>query len=206
MNTAGRFISRTGATSQNWTISGNLVVANGTLYMGSGGGSYGSTTVGNLLVQGGTFDMDQTTSPVTVTGNLTLSSGTLKLSAQVGGDLNLAGNWTQSGGTFTPSSRQVMFNSSTGAQTITGSPAFDYLRLNNTSGTATLSLSGDISVSTQLNLTAGKCVLGSSNLTLGAGATLLNASSTNFVQTNGTGQLRQTVAGGGCIPRGKFVL
>src|SRR5204863_5916032 len=44
MNTSGRLISKSGATTQNWSIAHNLVVGNGTIYFGSGGtnGSYGT--------------------------------------------------------------------------------------------------------------------------------------------------------------------
>jgi len=186
MNTPGLFLSRTGNVSGNWTIGGNLTVGNGIIYLGSGGTGYGTTSIaGNLNVSGGTFDMDATTGAVTVTGNVSISSGaTLKLSTAVGGDLNVAGNWTNNG-TFTPSSRLVQFNGSA-AQTLTGASTFDFLRINNAAG---LTLNNAITVTTNLNLTAGRISLGSNNLTMGSTATFSNQSATSYIATNGSGAL-----------------
>lgn len=195
MNTAGRLISRTGATSQNWTIGGNLVAGAGTVYFGSGGtnGSYGTTTVsGNLDVRGGTLDMDQTTSPLLVTGNLSLSSGTLSLSGNgfTGGDLKLKGNWSRSGGTFTPFSRAVFLDAATGDQTITatGGETFDYLIADKAAGNVVLN--NDIIVNQTLTLTNGKINTGAYKVSIpGSGS---------VSRTNGwiNGNLLRTVADG----------
>lgn len=189
MNSAGRFVSRTGNVTGNWVIGGDLTVGAGTIYQGSGGSGYGTTTVsGSLKLLGGTYDMDATTAATTVTGNVAISSGaTLKLSTQVGGDLNVAGNWTNSG-TFTPSSRLVQFNG-TLAQTLTGATTFDFLTLNNSLG---LTLSNNITVNQTLSLTSGKITLGTNNLTVGSSGSI-TSSSTNYIVTNGAGQLRRTI-------------
>lgn len=186
MNSTGLFLSRTGNVTGNWTIGGNLTIGNGTVYLGSSGSGYGTTSIaGNLNLLGGTFDMDATTGAVSVTGNVSISSGaTLKLSTAVGGDLNVAGNWTNSG-TFTPSTRIVQFNGTT-AQTLTGTTTFDYFKINNTNG---LTLINPITVNTNLDLTLGKITLGTNNLTLGSAATATNASATSYVVTNSTGAL-----------------
>ncbi|MFN8324673.1 MAG: hypothetical protein U0T80_02825 [Flavobacteriaceae bacterium] len=197
MNSSGLFLSRTGNVTGNWTIGGNLTVGNGTIYLGNGGSGYGTTSIaGNLNLLGGTFDMDATTGAVSVTGNVSISSGaTLKLSTAVGGDLNVAGNWTNSG-TFTPSTRLVQFNGTT-AQTLTGTTTFDYFKINNTNG---LTLINPITVNTNLDLTLGKITLGTNNLTLGSAATATNASATSYVVTNSTGALVRNSVGNTATP------
>ncbi|WP_445454032.1 T9SS sorting signal type C domain-containing protein [Flavobacterium sp. 25HG05S-40] len=192
MNSSGRFVSRTGSVAGNWAIAGNLTVGAGTIYLGSGPGVYGTTAVsGNLNLLGGTYDMDATTATTSVTGNVAIASGaTLKLSTQVGGDLNVAGNWSNSG-TFTPSSRLVQFNG-TLAQTLTGASTFDFLTLNNSLG---LTLVNNVTVNQTLALTSGKITLGANNLTVGASGSI-TASSTNYLVTNSTGQLKRTVGAG----------
>jgi len=171
MNTAGRIISRTGATGQNWSVAGNMLVSNGTVYFGSGGvnGAYGSTTIsGDLNISGGTLDMDQTTSPLNLNGNLNLSSGTLQLSGNgfTGGDLVLKGNWVNTGGTFNPNSRKVILNATTGNQSIAkaGGETFDILVIDKTAGAVILS--NDISVNQLLTLTNGLINTGSNKVVI----------------------------------------
>lgn len=152
MNTSGRFLSRTGSTSGDWNIAGNLVVGNGTVYLGSGGVSYGNTNItGNLNILGGTFDMDQTTGKVFVDGNVSISSGaTLKLSGTSGGDIKVKGDWTDAG-TFTPNNRAVYFNG-TGTQTVTNTSVFldgHYVEIFNfltVEGSGTLKLGNDTNI------------------------------------------------------------
>ncbi|WP_345088803.1 T9SS sorting signal type C domain-containing protein [Flavobacterium chungnamense] len=191
MNTSGRFLSRTGNTAGNWVINGNLVVGNGTIYLGSGGGSYGTTSVaGNLNLLGGSFNMDQTTAAMSVTGNVSIASGaSLVLSGTSGGDFSLAGNWSNSG-TFSTNTRLVTFNGTT-AQTLTGATTFDFLTLNNTTG---LTLNNSAVVNQTLGLTSGKITLGANDLTVGNSGTITGAGATNYVVTNGAGQLKRTVA------------
>ncbi|WP_460575579.1 GEVED domain-containing protein [Flavobacterium koreense] len=191
MNTSSRLISRSGATAGDWNIAGNLVVGNGIIYLGSGGGSYGATTVlGNLNVLGGQFNMDQTTTAMSVAGNVSIATGaTLVLSGTIGGDFSTAGNWTNTG-TFNPNNRLVTFNG-TAAQTITGGTTFSFLTLNNTLG---LTLANPVTVNQTLALTSGKITLGANNLTIGSTGTITGATSTNYIVTNGAGNLvRQSV-------------
>ncbi len=193
MNSSGRFVSRTGNVTGNWVIGGNLTVGAGTIYLGSGGSGYGTTAIaGNLNLLGGTYDMDATTASTTVTGNVSIASGaTLKMSTQVGGDIYLAGNWSNLG-TFTPSSRLITFNGAA-AQTLTGATTFDYLTLNNSLGLTLQSTTSSIVVNQPLLLTSGKLTLGANNLTAAGSIT---SSPTNYVVTNGTGQLKRTVGAG----------
>jgi hypothetical protein len=80
MNTAGFSITRSTSTGGDWTIAHDLVVADGTVnFGGSGGASYGATTVGNLKLAGnasnglaanGTLDMGHTNRPLVVLDSL----------------------------------------------------------------------------------------------------------------------------------------
>jgi hypothetical protein len=194
MNSAGRFISRTGATSGNWAIANNMVIGDGIVYFGSGGGSYGTSTVGgNLDVRGGTLHMDATTGSLDITGNVNLSSGTLRLSDASGGDLKVRGNWNYSGGTFTPNSRAVFFDGTSGDQTVTGTTTFDFLLLDKSAGN--LLLASPISLNQTLTLTNGKVVLGANDLSLlnTAPSSLSAGSATSYVVTDGAGAFKRAI-------------
>jgi hypothetical protein len=118
----------------------------------------GSTTVSffNLVINDpnatpANRDVFVSANPITVNGNLTITDGTLNASAStldVNGNISIAadgiliapsgttntsftvaGNWTNSGGTFTHSSGKVTFDAANGVtQTITGSNTFYQLR------------------------------------------------------------------------------
>jgi hypothetical protein len=195
MNSSGQQIARLN-TGGNWAISNSLVVGSGTLYFGSGGSGYGTTSVGSVNVVGGSLNMDQTNQSLNVTGDVTIAGGTLALSGTSGGDLALGGNWIFSSGTFTPNTRAVTFNSSTAAQTLTGNTTFDYLTVNNTFGTPTLTLqaSSAVTVNTNVNFTNGRIVLGANNLTLGASATVSTPTTSKYFVTNSTGVLIRPVS------------
>ncbi len=125
--------------------------------------------------------------------NIVAASG-LTLSSAAGGNLQLAGNFANSGA-FTHSSRDVTF-AGTAAQTITGATTFQNLILNNSTG---LSLNSAVSVANILTLTSGSLSLGSNDLTLtntAAGAITGTFSSSRMIITNGNGQLVRAVATG----------
>lgn len=174
------------------TITGNVSVTgtwNGTTSGGSAVSIGGNLTInsGGIVTRGSSNQM------MTVTGNVTnASGGTLTLSTAVGGDLQLAGNWSNSG-TFTHNSRQVTFNSTSAAQTLTGATTFAYLKINNTHSTPTVTLANAITVVNDLDLTAGQLVLGANNCTISSGGTISNFSATKYVNTSSTGRLIQTV-------------
>ncbi|HPH83022.1 MAG TPA: hypothetical protein PL185_10630, partial [Flavobacteriales bacterium] len=198
MNSSGQQIARLN-TGGDWTINNSLVVAAGTLYFGSGGSGYGQSTIANIDIRGGSLNMDQTNKALNTSGNFVMSSGSFLLSGTSGGDFNLAGNWTTSGGTFTPSSRRVTFNG-TAAQTLTGATTFDYLTFNNTSGAnPAVTLANSITANQDLVLTNGIVQIGANNITVTntTAAAVSSAASTAFVQTNSTGQLRRSIATAG---------
>lgn len=198
MNTSGRQISR-GTTNGDWTIANDLVVNNGTVFFGSGagGGNYGTTNIsGDLIVSGGTLDMDETDEAMNVSEDVLISSGAvLELSTSAGGDLKV-GDLFDNDGTFTCNDREVEFNGSA-AQQITGDNAItiDFLEINNASG---LTLGREVSVDNQLTLTNGNIILGSNNLILSASATVSGTpSSSKMVITNGSGFLRKLFSANG---------
>lgn len=195
MNSSGNQIARLNS-GGNWTIANNLIVNAGTLYFGSGGSGYGTTSIGNVSVTGGSLNMDQTNQTMNVTGNVSIAGGTLALSGTSGGDLNLGGNWNFSSGTFTPNNRSVRFNSSTAAQTLTGNTTFDYLTINNTNATPTVTLqaSSAVTVNSNMTFTNGRVVLGANNFTLGGSATVTTPSTSKYFVTNSTGKLIRSVS------------
>ncbi len=127
---------------------------------------------------------------LTVRRNVVIN-GSLSLGNAIGGDMNVAGNWTNAG-TFIHNTRLVTFNGSS-AQTLTGNTTFDYLTLNNSTG-LTLQAASAVTVNQTLALTSGKLTLGANNLTIGSTGSI-TASATNYIVTNGTGALVRNAVG-----------
>jgi hypothetical protein len=166
------------AFTTNLALARDLTVDTGSaLYMdyGNGGNKSASLTVGR---------------------NFSLS-GSLSLGDAVGGDMNVAGSWTNAG-TFLPNSRAVQFNGSA-AQTLTGATTFGYLTINNAAGVTLQSTTSSIVVSQTLALTSGKITLGTNNLTISSTNAISGVSASNYVATNGTGQLKRTVGGSAVV-------
>ena len=97
---------------------------------------------GNLtLNNGGNVSMGAMANPLVVRGNLSIggaASGTLTLSTAVGGDVKVAGNLSRNGGgTLTQNGREVEMNGTT-PQTISGIAVFDFLSINNTGSTVSI--------------------------------------------------------------------
>ncbi|HET6272650.1 MAG TPA: T9SS type A sorting domain-containing protein [Bacteroidota bacterium] len=163
------------------TASGNTINYNGTTL----GQTVKATTYHHLVVNktGQTATLGGNT---IVNGNLTLSSGTLSTSAS-NFNLTVAGNWTNNGGSFTPGTGTVTFNSTTAAQSINGTAASQTFRniTVNKSGqtlsvggsTATLTLNGT------LTLTAGTFSAGTASAINVAG----NWTNNGGTFTGGTG-------------------
>ena len=152
MNSSGQTITRTAGGGQAWNISGNLVVAAGTITSGT---STTSITTNNLDIRG----------------------GTLTLSGSAGGDLNVSGNFIKTSGTFNCNGRQVNFNGSA-AQTYSSNitQTINYLLISNTAATVTANSS--ITVPNNLTINAGaNCRLNMGNNTLnltGSAGNLIN--------------------------------
>lgn len=127
-------------------------------------------------------------------GNLNIdTNSTINLNG-TSGDLYIAGNWTNNK-TFNANNRAVFFNGSS-AQTINGATNFDYLTINNAAGVL---LANSIINNLTLDFTSGKLTLGANNLTIGNGGTIINATATKYVVTDGAGQLKRTVGAGNIL-------
>lgn len=139
------------------------------------------------------------TVPLNIGGDLILFGG-LSGSQAVGGDINVAGNWTNngSGTNFFPNGRQVAFNGSA-AQIIGGSNAtnipFAFLAISNTG--ANVTTNRPITVNNRLQMNSGLLVLGNNNLVLSGSAFFDNGGANSYVVTNGTGTVTQEVNTGG---------
>lgn len=178
---------------------------NTTLNLGNGGTGTARQIAGNLLIDdGSTLSMNisgaEMTAALTVNGDVTIgNSGTasLVLSSAIGGDLFVKGNFSRNASSLlSANSRRVSFNGST-AQQITGATTFDYFTLNNSAG---LTLNNAIQINNELDLSNGKMTIGNNQVSLNGSATIVNASSSSYLITNGTGSLsRQVNNGGGAV-------
>jgi hypothetical protein len=155
---------------------------------------------GNLTIESGsTLSMAEgssMTGALTVRGNAVIN-GTLTLSGNTGGDLDLLGNMTVgTSGTFNPNNRSVRFNSSTANQTITktgnGTINFSYLNIDNTasSGKVILATGTNLRIaSTNSNTSLRVLQLTNGDLDLNGQTLELNGSTsntTNIQVSNGT--------------------
>jgi hypothetical protein len=187
-------------------VAGDWTEASGTTFTpGSGIVTFSATGVKNLngtattqtfnnLVfnkgGGGSVTGGGSTATLTINGGVTLTAGTF--SAGTITAINLPGDWTNNGGTFTPGSSNVTFNSSAAGQNINGSAAsqtFNSITVNKTGqtlimggSTTTLTLNGS------LTLTAGTLGVGTNTLTLNGavstGGGTLTSSTTGTVNYN----------------------
>jgi hypothetical protein len=109
------------------------------------------------------------------------------------GSIYLNENWTQTGTTTDYSGIGWLNFEGSGGQSIGSSNVLNIprLRVNNNNN---LTLSSPINVSLQVDLNNnGNILLGTHNLTLTSGASIIGADVGHYIVTNGTGQLRQTV-------------
>jgi len=119
----------------------------------------------NLTIEGtGTKTM---LSDLTISGSLTIISGTLETDAANDYDLNIAGDFTNTG-TFNENLSTVTFDG-TGSQTITNSSGETFYDLTINKSSGTLTLADDVIASNTLTMTAGTIDAGSNTLTLGTG-------------------------------------
>ncbi|MGG9972082.1 fibronectin type III domain-containing protein [Ferruginibacter sp. SUN002] len=156
----------------------------------------------NVKINGSGITVTSPTTARNALGNFDITQGTFALSATVGGDINVGGNWTNAG-TFTPNSRTVRFVGASGNQTITkfGGETFDYLTINKAADSVLLANS--ITVNQTLTLTSGVLKLGNNDLTFGTtSGTSTGASTTSYIATNGTGKVIKTHSGAFTYPVG----
>ncbi|WP_283417338.1 T9SS type A sorting domain-containing protein [Epilithonimonas pallida] len=160
-----------------------------------------SNTAGIGIPQNVTLNSSNITMPTGargLAGTLTINSGsTINLEGSIGSDLSIGGNLVNNG-TFNTNNRTIIFNG-TSAQTITGATTFDYLTINNSTGLTLSGTSSSVTVNQTLALTSGKITLGANNLTIGASGSITGNSSSNYIVTAGTGQLKRTVGSGAVV-------
>ncbi len=172
----------------------------GTIFIPAGtSNAYDATSLnmaGNLTIDASCgFDMTNAnlsnmTVPLTVGGDI-LINGSLSESQSTGGDISLAGNWTNNG-TFTPYSRNVTFNgtSSLVTQTIAGSNSTTFYDLTNSNTTAVSVTQGnDATVSNAFTLNTG------SNHSINGNTLTLNGTITGTGTITGSSTSNLTVGG-----------
>lgn len=102
----------------------------------------------------------------------------------------LTGNFTNNGTVNTAGTANVQFSGSA-PQTLSGQTSFQNFTK---SGAADLTLSNSITINGVLDFAGGKINLGNNNLTIGPSGSITNATTTKFINTNGSGSLQRTVA------------
>lgn len=189
--------SSTWSLQGNFTNSGTLTITAGTTVNLTGTGSQTLTTGGqsfqNLTINGsgGTYTLQD---GLSVAGNLTLTAGTLDVSASNYG-VTVTGNWARTAGSFTSRNGTVTFNKTTSSQTVNGAGGSFYNLTHSGAGALSLSTS-DLTVTNNLNNSAGTLTVSASNFNITVGGNWSNGgtftSGTGTVTLNGTAQ---TVSG-----------
>jgi len=110
--------------ANNLTVGGNATVTSGTLDISIGTDTL--SVAGNLLVNGANGVLTATSGDIDVEGDVNVSNGTLT-APTAADDLSflVAGNWSVSGGVFTPGTGRVVFDAGDTGNTITTSGGTD---------------------------------------------------------------------------------
>jgi len=139
---------------------------------------------------------------LTENGTLILTAGSLALNSHdlifgASGDLAASGSGTLSSN----SSSSIIINTAAG---LTGVLRFansgntvNNLTINMSNSSSSVSLGSDVNVNGQLSLQSGKIRLGSNNLTLTAGSTVVGGSANSYVVTDASGTLTRHIAASG---------
>ncbi len=111
------------------------------------------------IATGTTLDFGSATAR-TARGGVSIASGAgLTLSSSAGGDLAVAGDWTNAGA-FTPNGRTVAFNGTALQTIVSGGAPFDGVSLTNPAG---LALTGNLTVNGTLAMSGGNMTTGTGN-------------------------------------------
>jgi hypothetical protein len=145
--------------SGNWTNNGGTFTPNGNTvnFNGSGaqslGGSATTQTFDNFTVNkgGGTLTVVADTNTLDINGNVTLTLGTFDAGTATA--INVARDWTNNGGVFTPGTGMVTFDGGVG-QLIGGTTATTFNNLTNANANG-LAMNNDNTVNGILALTSG---------------------------------------------------
>lgn len=165
-------------------------VTGGTIQIGNSSTSAGSiieidTTqpIYDLTVNSSNVTARIQTQAITVSNDVTISSGTLNANSL---GISVGGDWTNNG-TFTPGTGTITLNSTSTLQTISGSASTSFYRLtlNNTSGLIPgITMSTATTATNTLTMTSGIVNLSSTIFTLGQSATASSLSRTASTTTN----------------------
>ncbi len=172
----------------------NMDTDSGTVkYTGTGGNStfiikdFGATDYFNLEIASASGNDAFILDDALVIGNgLTITTGTLDTKASESNSINIAGNWTNNGGSFIANNGTVTFDGTTGTQNITSSNG-NFYNLT-ASGASTINLLDGLTVDNILLNSAGNfngnaVTISSKDFSL-AGGTFNNTSATMFVSGN----------------------
>jgi hypothetical protein len=186
----GSTIEYNGSSAQSLPSSGFNTYNNLTLNNGAGTSGFAGLTVNGLIeVKAGTFTSSSSYNNVQIDSGATLA-------ATAGSTINVSGNWTNNGGTFTPSTGTVNLNGA-GSQTIggTGTTTFNNLTVSNTNN---ISMLNDNTVNGVLALTGA-------DITVAATKTLtqpVGGSSSGGFDVNGRLQRTGFISGGAALSFG----
>jgi len=189
----GRF-NLTGTSTMVTVSGGGTKTFNATSTVDYAGADQAATaeTYGNLIMSGSGIKT-LAAGTTTVAGNYTLSAGVTYAGTTNNPVVNLGGNFSNSG-TFNSGTGIFTFNGSA-AQTLTGATTFSRLTMANTAAAANqkLTISNDVTVSTQLTFTTGRIVTGANEVIIPSGSTVSGAGSgTGWV----AGRLQKFAAAG----------
>ncbi len=146
-NTNGYQLRLVSTQSTAHNIGGNLIISGGNLVLSSGTGAPTINVSGNVIINSGLLDLGTSSGApqLIIAGHFEQSGGTLQRGGSGNRTISLAGNWTRTGGTFTSTGIEVVFNGTT-EQTIGGSSATTFNNLTVAYG-ATVNLPSDATVS-----------------------------------------------------------
>jgi hypothetical protein len=174
------------------TVSGTY---NSITVTGTGVATLGGTltALGNTVIQtGGTINFG--TEVLSGIGNFTAQSGSrIIVGSPQGIDaVGISGNIQVNGTRTINAGARVEYAAITGNQN-TGNLISNVDTIIVNLGSGDLILNNSMTVNRHLEFTTGSIRLGANNLTIGSTGSIVNATSTNYVKTNGIGTLRRTV-------------
>ncbi|TAE10754.1 MAG: BspA family leucine-rich repeat surface protein, partial [Bacteroidetes bacterium] len=176
-----------------WNQTSTCIISGVTNTMPTGMGQ----TFGNL-----SWDCTTQSATVTFTGTITIARNFSLISSNAqslnfgSSNINVGGNLVHSiGASFDPATGTFTFNSVTNSQTISGSPTFRNLVINNTAPTPTVTVPTSITVQGNLTLSNGRLVASSGTDITYNGATANLTRTNGWIVTNGTGKLIRGTGG-----------
>ena len=187
LNVAGNFSITGGTISETGTGSGSIVFNGTTPQTFTSGGTFSGTI--NFTVNNGAILMMGINSVLGSgsSGTFTLSSGgTLGIGDHLGitssganGNIRVTGTRTYNTGA------NYIYTGHDLQNTGNGFPAtVNSLKIDNSGGTTGVTLASSVTVTTTLDMTNGLLTTGSNTVTIAAGGTIINASSTSYVDKN----------------------